>query len=330
MTSAWKRRPRLSISTMSPAPMPLRGRPHARDARRRPGRIPTRAGAARRSRSRSVRTQTIVVRSAASARPSAARNLSTSAARSQPQPYSAAACAKSRPCGVAMCSTNASPSPRRGQEVEDPAAVVVEQHDDELQAEPRGGEQPADVVGERDVADQQHDRPARGGGDAERGRDRAVDAVRAAVGEHAERGRRAREERLDVADRHRRGDHERRVVGQRRAELGGDARLAQVAEHRGDRRRRPCGRRRARRRARSRSLRRLGASGVERGARVGGRRSCRRSPRGPARPLSGSKRDLERVEAGEPGAQRLGGGEVADAQHEVGRCGQSGSRSSAS
>ena len=106
-----------------------------------------------------------------------------------------------------------------------------------VQAEPRGGEQAADVVGERDVADQQHDRPARGGGDAERGRDGAVDPVGAAVGEHARRLAARREERLDVAHRHRGGDDERRVGGQPHAELGGDPRLAQPAraEHRGDR-----------------------------------------------------------------------------------------------
>src|SRR3954469_22701787 len=41
------------------------------------------------------------------------------------------------------------------QEVEDAAAVVVEEDDHELQAQAGGGEEAADVVGERDVADQQ-------------------------------------------------------------------------------------------------------------------------------------------------------------------------------
>ena len=54
------------------------------------------------------------------------------------------------------------------EEVEDPAAVVVEQHDRDVQPQARGGEQAADVVRERDVADQQHDRSVRGGGRAER------------------------------------------------------------------------------------------------------------------------------------------------------------------
>ena len=82
----------------------------------------------------------------------------TSAARSHPRPYSAAACEKSRPWGVAMWSTYGGALPGGRQELEDPAAVVVDQHDHELQAQPRSGEQPADVVGQRDVADQQHDR----------------------------------------------------------------------------------------------------------------------------------------------------------------------------
>ena len=98
------------------------------------------------------------VRSAASARPSAARNDSTSAARSQPQPYSAAACAKSRPCGVAMCSTNASPSPAAGRKWKIPPPSLSISTIDELQPQPRRGQQPADVVRQRDVADQQHDR----------------------------------------------------------------------------------------------------------------------------------------------------------------------------
>ena len=54
--------------------------------------------------------------------------------------------------------------------------------------------------------------PRDAGGDAEGGRDRPVDPVRAAVGQHAERRRARREERLDVADRHRGGDDQRRLV----------------------------------------------------------------------------------------------------------------------
>ena len=82
-----------------------------------------------------------------------------------------------------------------------PAAVVVESTIVERRdARAAGGEQAADVVRERDVAHEQHDRPGRGRGDAERGRRRAVDPVRAAVGQHARRRGARREERLDVAD----------------------------------------------------------------------------------------------------------------------------------
>ena len=73
------------------------------------------------------------------------------------------------------------------------------------------GQQAAHVVRERDVADQQHDRPACGRGGAVGGRDRAVDPVGAAVREHAGRRLPGREEGLHVAHRHRRGDHERRL-----------------------------------------------------------------------------------------------------------------------
>jgi MFS family permease len=100
---------------------------------------------------------------------------------------------------------------RDRQEVEDAAAVVVQQHDRQVERQAPGREQPADVVRERDVADQE-DGPLLGRGrcgDAERGRDGAVDAVRPAVGQHSRRVGAQREERLDVADGHRRGDDER-------------------------------------------------------------------------------------------------------------------------
>jgi hypothetical protein len=113
------------------------------------------------------------------------------------------------------------------EEVEDAAAVVVEQDDHERQPEPARGHQPADVVGERDVADQEHGRDA-GGGDAEGGRDGPVDPVGAAVGEHARRGVTGREEGLDVAHRHRGGDDERRLRRQANAQLRGHARLGEL------------------------------------------------------------------------------------------------------
>src|SRR5215213_2118617 len=70
------------------------------------------------------------------------------------------------------------------EEVEDAAAVVVDQHDREVELQAARGEQAADVVGERDVAGEQHGAVA-GGGDAEGGGDGAVDAVGAAVGQYA-------------------------------------------------------------------------------------------------------------------------------------------------
>jgi MFS family permease len=103
--------------------------------------------------------------------------------------------------------------PGDGQEVEDPAAVVVQQDDRQVEREAAGGEQAADVVRERDVPDQEDGALFRGGGrrDAEGGRHGAVDPVRAAVGEHARRLGAQREEGLDVANGHRRSDEQRRA-----------------------------------------------------------------------------------------------------------------------
>src|SRR5918992_3410772 len=109
------------------------------------------------------------------------------------------------------------------QEVEDPAAVVVEQHDRELA--PRGLDEAAEVVDQRHVADEEHDRAVCDGGDPEGGRDGPVDAVGAAVGEHARRPLARREERLDVAHRHRRCHDDGGLGRERGAELGGHARL---------------------------------------------------------------------------------------------------------
>jgi predicted MFS family arabinose efflux permease len=98
------------------------------------------------------------------------------------------------------------------QEVEDAPAVVVDEDDRQVESQPPRGEQPADVVRERDISDQEHRALLGRGrrGDAERGRHGAVDPVRASVGEHARRVAAQGEERLDVANRHRRGGDEGR------------------------------------------------------------------------------------------------------------------------
>ena len=186
-----------------------------------------------------------------------------------------------------------------------------------VSAEPARGEQPADVVGERDVADQQHGRPRPVGGDAERGRDRAVDAVGAAVGEHPRRCVAAGgEERLDVAHRHRGGDDERRLGRQAHAELCGDARLGQPVA--ASPRSRPP---RSGRRASTPRARRGPCAAAPAPARAGRRsRSWRPRRAGSCHACLGVERDLQRaVEPVQPLAQRLGGREVADAQDEVGR-----------
>ena len=118
--------------------------------------------------------------------------------------------------------------PGDGEEVEDSAAVVVQEHDRQLQPEARGGEQAADVIRERDVADQQDDWTIAGGRRAERAGDGAVDAVRAAVAEHARGIVADGPEGLDVAHGHRGCDEQGRLLGQQHAQLGGDGRLAQA------------------------------------------------------------------------------------------------------
>jgi len=54
-----------------------------------------------------------------------------------------------------------------GQEVKDPATIVVQEHDRQVEVQPARGQQPPDVVGQGDVADQQHHRPFAGRGRAE-------------------------------------------------------------------------------------------------------------------------------------------------------------------
>ena len=152
VTSAWKRRPRLSTSTMSPAPMPfdvvrarcLRGLDveqrrlrlgHARTLRGRPDGLPDARGAARRSpRGRCARRRSCV-RSAASA-PASARPEGLHVGR--PLPAEAVQRGGVREVEPVRRGDVVDEllAPRAGdrQEVEDPAAVVVQQHDRQLRA----------------------------------------------------------------------------------------------------------------------------------------------------------------------------------------------------
>ena len=186
------------------------------------------------------------------------------------------------------------------------------------------GQQAADVVRERDVADQQHDRAVAGGGRAEGAGDGAVDAVGAAVAQHARRVRRgpARTSRCRApASRRRRTASPRR---QQHAELGRDRRLGQavVAEHAERSPRRPARRRCASARA-SPARPAHGARSPARAAppRARARASPTSAAVGVLPGALGVERDLAARRAGPAShvAQRLGRRQVADAQHEIGR-----------
>ena len=157
---------------------------------------PRRGGAAPRSRARSVRTSTIVERVAARARARAPRDSSAHVAgalvlagRRAPR-----RCAKSRPVGVATCSLErvACSRARPGRKSKIPPPSLSSSTIVSFRPSRVRREQAADVVRERDVADQQHDRAGRRAAAAPNARgDGAVDAVRAAVAQHARRVRRA-------------------------------------------------------------------------------------------------------------------------------------------
>ena len=241
---------------------------------------PTRAGAACTFSARSVRTSRIVAICAASA-PSSASRSSPGRRRARGRGRrGAAACAKSRPCGVATCSSKSAPSRSTGRKWKMPPPSLLMQHD--RRAAGRAGAPRA---------------ARRCRGRARRRRSAARSARRAAATPNAvetvpsiplaprlesTRGGRVAggEEGLDVAHRHRGGDDERRLRRQPHAELGGHARLGQLRRASARSRRRPRGRRRARRRASSRSLRGFfGASA--RGSAVDDRADAARP--GPAR-----------------------------------------------
>ena len=105
---------------------------------------------------RSVRTS---IRPGADSASSSSPTATTRCSR----PPSAASADMSRPCEVAMWRSYASALGvlGHGQEVEDPAAVVVQAHDGELHARPARGEQAAGVVEQRHVADHARTRGGR-------------------------------------------------------------------------------------------------------------------------------------------------------------------------
>ena len=165
-----------------------------------------------------------------------------------------------------------------GQELEDPAAVVVDDHHGEVDAPGGGAEEPVGVVEERHVADEEHRR----GGRAERHthgrRDDPVDAVGPPVGEDPDTVA-GRAVPLDVADGHRRRHHEVGPLGQGGQDVTGHAGLGRL----GPVGQRPAdgvlgaglGRRPPRAPRRPRPAREAGRQGPAQGGRVGRHRDGR-------------------------------------------------------
>ena len=181
----------------------------------------------------------IVAPSASSERSSASRSASTVSRRARSaSPYSAAAPGEVEPVRGGDVLLEASRSPADREEMEDPAAVVVEQHDRQRQRQPPRGEQAADVVGQRDVADQQHHRALAGRGGAERASTRCRRS-RWRRGWRARAGRRSRAAKNFSTSRTGIEEATNSVAsaGSRLAQRARDRRLGQlVAERRVDRR----------------------------------------------------------------------------------------------
>ena len=187
-----------------------------------------------------------------------------------------------------------------GQEVEDPAAAVVDADDLERHAGAARGEQAADVVLEGQLADQD---PGRAGrvAIAAPSADETTPSIPFAPRLARKRSalRRLREVGLDVADRHRRADPDERLVGQLRLERGEDLAL-EVVGRRLDRR--PAPSRRPLRQPSSQPVIALGPDRISTAAasasRVGAAAACSTSSARPRGLVPGAVRidhDLRRL-----------------------------------
>ena len=142
------------------------------------------------------------------------------------RPWAAARATRSVPCGVPnSCSKRAgarSVACGRNEKMPPPSLSTTTIRRSTPRRRRRG--ERAGVVDEGDVAEQHDRRSRRRQGDAERRRHHAVDAVGAAVGVGPGGGA---AEPLEVAHRHRRGDHELGIGGQHRGDRAGDRRLGE-------------------------------------------------------------------------------------------------------
>ena len=254
VTSAWKRRPFLSTSTMSPAPIPLEvargaaggaasggdvdqgrlgsawrprtlGRPPGRSARPPPtravqGDVGLAVGA----------HATIVVRSAASARSSAARKPVEVLGALVAEPVERGGVREVEPVrGGDVLLEVRRPRALTGRKWKIPPPSLSSSTIVSLTPSRVARQQPADVVGQRDVADQQHDRPV-APRRRRRTRSRRCRRCRWRRGWRARaagrRGRRRTSRRRAPASRRRRRACRARAAAH--AELGGDARLAEA------------------------------------------------------------------------------------------------------
>ena len=143
--------------------------------------------------------------------------------RSTGMPCTAASAARSTGCGVPNSVSKCSGRSACGQEREDPAAAVVD-HDERRRRSPRSAAPSSPLLScrkQRSPSSATVGAVVGRGRDAERGRHEPVDAVDPAVGVEGDALARGGEA-LDVAHRHARRDHERRVRGRRGHDVARD------------------------------------------------------------------------------------------------------------
>src|SRR3954466_9602717 len=108
------------------------------------------------------------------------------------------------------------------------ATIIVEDHDRAVETETPRGQEPVEIVVEREITDNEDGWSGSGRGSAQGTRDHAVDAVGATIAHNANSSRITSHECVRVANRHAVADHECRAVGKRRGNVSQGAPLKGV------------------------------------------------------------------------------------------------------